>query len=148
MEENKNLTKDGNLVAEYLRDMSSKARSVGRNLVYSIIACSWTLSYIDKAFVPTENIKWALALALIYLFLDLTHYVLMTAVYKYILVDYFDPTVEGDFVYKEGKNAGNCTHTWMNVGFVWLILMSLLLIASSILMILHVLSLQPTSIIS
>ena len=44
MEENKNLTKDGSMVASYLADMSSKAKSVGRNLVYSIIACSWTLS--------------------------------------------------------------------------------------------------------
>ena len=145
MEENKNLTKDGSMVASYLADMSSKAKSVGRNLVYSIIACSWTLSYIDKAFVPTKEIKWALALALIYLFLDLTHYVLMTAVYKYILVDYFNPTKDGDFVYKEGKDASNCTRTWMNIGFVWLILMSLLLIASSILMIMYVLNLQPTT---
>lgn len=145
MEENKNLTKDGNGVASYLADMSSKARSVGRNLVYSIIACSWTMSYIKNAFVPTDKIKWALALALIYLFLDLTHYVLMTAVYKYILVHYFDPTKEGDFVYKEGMDASNCTRKWMHVGFVWLILMSMLLIASSVLMILHVLSLQPTS---
>lgn len=145
MEENKNLTKDGNGVASYLADMSSKARSVGRNLVYSIIACSWTMSYIKNAFVPTDKIKWALALALIYLFLDLTHYVLMTAVYKYILVHYFDPTKEGDFVYKKGMDASNCTRKWMNVGFIWLIVMSMLLIASSVLMILHVLSLQPTS---
>lgn len=132
------------MVAEYLRDMSSKARSVGRNLVYSIIACSWTMSYVNNSFVPTDKIKWALALALIYLFLDLTHYVLMTAVYKYILVDYFVPTKDGDFVYKEGKDASNCTRRWMNVGFIWLILMSMLLIASSILMILHILSLQPS----
>lgn len=143
MEENKTITKDGNMVSSYLADMSSKARSVGRNLVYSIIACSWTLSYIDNAFVPTKEIKWALVFALIYLFLDLTHYVLMTTVYKYILVDYFNPTKDGDFVYKEGKDASSCTRLWMNIGFVWLILMSLLLIASSILMILHVLSLQP-----
>lgn len=143
MEENKTITKDGNMVSTYLADMSSKARSVGRNLVYSIIACSWTLSYIDNAFVPTKEIKWALVFALIYLFLDLTHYVLMTTVYKYILVDYFNPTKDGDFVYKEGKDASSCTRLWMNIGFVWLILMSLLLIASSILMILHVLSLQP-----
>lgn len=108
MEENKNLTKDGNGVASYLADMSSKARLAGRYLVYPVIACSWTLSYIDKAFVPTKEIKWALALALIYLFLDLTHYVLMTAVYKYIMVDYFNPTKNGDFVYKEGKDASNC----------------------------------------
>ncbi len=145
MEENKNLTSDGSMVSAFLKDMSSKARSVGRNLVYSIIACSWTLSYIDKAFVPTKEIKWALTLALIYLFLDLTHYVLMTTVYKYILVNYFNPTRDGDFVYKDGKDASSCTRTWMNIGFVWLILMSLLLIASSILMIIHVLNLQPNS---
>ena len=62
----------------------------------------------------------------------------------YILVDYFVPTKDGDFVYKEGKDASNCTRRWMNVGFIWLILMSMLLIASSILMILHILSLQPS----
>lgn len=119
MEENKNLTKDGNGVASYLADMSSKARLAGRYLVYPVIACSWTLSYIDKAFVPTKEIKWALALALIYLFLDLTHYVLMTAVYKYIMVDYFNPTKNGDFVYKEGKDASNCTRFRANSFFIF-----------------------------
>lgn len=142
MEENNYHTKDGNTIATHLSNMSSTAKSVGRNLVYSIIACSWTMSYVNNAFVPSGKIKWALVCALIYLLLDLTYYVLTTAIYKYILVDYFNPTTNGDFVYKEGKDASNCTRKWMNIGFIWLIVMSILLIISSIMLILHVLSLQ------
>lgn len=142
MEENNHHTKDGNTVATHLSNMSSTAKSVGRNLVYSIIASSWTMSYINNAFVPSKEIKWALVLALIYLFMDLTYYVLTTALYKYILCHYFDSTRDGDFVYKPGKDASDCTRIWMHFGFAWLIIMCIIMIISSVLMIIHVLNIQ------
>lgn len=142
MEENKNHLTDGDMISNYLVDMSTKARALGRSIVFSIIAASWTLSYINNAFVPTFYIKWSLALALIYLFLDLLYYVLMTAVYKYILVNYFEPISNEGYKNKENKDAIKCSKKWMNFGFVWLILLSLLLLVSSAFIILHVVQLQ------
>lgn len=130
------------MISNYLVDMSTKARALGRSIVFSIIAASWTLSYINNAFVPTFYIKWSLALALIYLFLDLLYYVLMTAVYKYILVNYFEPISNEGYNNKENKDAIKCSKKWMNFGFVWLILLSLLLLVSSAFIILHVVQLQ------
>lgn len=130
------------MISQYLVDMSTKARSLGRNIVFSIIAASWTLSYTNNAFVPTFYIKWSLALALIYLFLDLLFYFIMTTVYKYILVNYFEPIPDEGYKNKEGKDAIKCSKKWMNFGFVWLILLSLLLLVSSAFIILHVVQLQ------
>lgn len=142
MEENKFHLTDGDVISNYLIDMSTKARALGRSIVFSIIAASWTLSYINNAFVPTFYIKWSLALALIYLFLDLLFYVLMTAVYKYMLVNYFDPIPTEGYKNKKGKDAIKCSKKWMDFGFVWLILLSLLLLVSSAFIILHVVQLQ------
>lgn len=133
------------MISNYLVDMSTKARTLGRSIVFSIIATSWTLSYIYDVFVPSFYIKWSLALALIYLFLDLLFYVLMTTVYKYMLVNYFDPIPDKGYKNKEGKDAIKCSKKWMNFGFVWLILLSLLLLVSSAFIILHVLHLQVNS---
>lgn len=135
-------TTDGNQVSGYLYEMSSKAKTVGRSVVFSIIATTWTLSYSYGMFIPTLYIKWSLGLALIYLFLDLLYYFLMTTVYKYILLNYFEPNDEEGFVNKEGKNATRCTKWWMKFGFVWLIFMLLLLLVSSIFLILEVLQLE------
>lgn len=133
-------SQDGADVAKYLADNSSKARSLGRSTVFAIIATSWTLAYSNNVFHPIPVVLWSLALAIIYVFLDLLHYVIITTVYKYILINYFDP-VEGGFVYKQGKDASSITRVWMNVGFWWIIVMSLILLLSSLLMILYVLSL-------
>lgn len=134
------LSQDGADVVKYLADMSSKARNVGRNIVFAIIATSWTLAYSNNVFHPIPVVLWSLALAIIYVFLDLLHYVIITAVFKYILINYFD-SGEGGFVYKQGKDASSITRAWMNVGFWWIIAMSLILLLSSLLMILYVLSL-------
>ena len=133
---------DGEAISDFLRDMSTKARALGRSIVFSIIAASWSLSFIQNKFVPSFYIKWSLALALIYLFLDLFFYFLMTLVYKYILVNYFDSDPQGGFKYKKGKDATNCTYRWMVFGFVWLILMLLLLLLSSFFIIMHVIQLE------
>lgn len=133
-------SQDGADAAKYLADNSSKARSLGRSTVFAIIATSWTLAYSNNIFHPIPVVLWSLALAIIYVFLDLLHYVIITTVYKYILINYFDP-VEGGFVYKQGKDASSITRVWMNVGFWWIIVMSLILLLSSLLIILYVLSL-------
>lgn len=143
MEKSKNKTAERNEISGYLIDMSTKARSVGRSVVFSVIAASWTLSYFDDAFKPSILIKWSLGLALSYLFFDLLFYIIMTTVYKYILVRNFETDEDGDYNYAEGVDVDSRTKWWMNFGFVWLIGMSLLLLASSALLIIHVLKLQP-----
>lgn len=135
-----NVTKDGEDIVKYLSEMSIKARSVGRNVVFAVIATSWALAYNNNVFSPIPLVVWALTLAIIYVFFDLLYYVLTTAIYKYILINFLEPTKRG-FQYKKGKDASQITRKWMNVGFVWIVVMSLLLFASSILLILHILSL-------
>lgn len=144
MERNQNTQEkhlqDGADVANHLANMSSNARIVGRSIVFAILAISWALAYSNNVFHPIPSIVWSLAFAIIYVFLDLLYYVLTTAVYKYILINYFD-TVEDGFVHKEGKDASSITRTWMNVGFWWMIIMSLFLLISSLLMIIYIFSL-------
>jgi len=127
--------------SDYIRDVSTKARNVGRSIVFSIIAASWTLCYRDQVFTPSSLIKWSLIFALIYLFCDLLYYIIMTSVYKYIMLHYFKHLQNGDVKFKNGKNSNICdivARRWSNFGIVWLIIMSLLLLTASILMILHV----------
>lgn len=130
-------------ISGYLTDMSTKARAVGRTVVFSVIAASWTLSYFENVFKPSSEIKWSLWLALVYLFLDFLFYIIMTTVYKYILVRRFKSNGEGGYDYINNKDVEKLTKWWMNFGFVWLIVMSLFLLASSVLLILHVFKLQP-----
>ena len=141
MAENSKITSDGEMTSMYLTDMSTKARALGRSIVFSIIGASWALSFSGNSFDPSCYIKWSLISALSYLFLDLFYYLLMTGVFKYILVHYFNPT-DGGFEYKDGKDATKCTKKWMNFGFVWMIIMSILLLISSLLMIIHVFHIQ------
>ena len=134
------LSQDGAGVVNYLADMSSKARTVGRSVVFAIIATSWTLAYTNNVFHPIPVVVWSLALSIFYVFLDLLYYVIITAVFKYILLDYFN-SVEGGFVYKQGKDASSITCNWMKMGFWWMFTISIILLASSLLIILYVLSL-------
>lgn len=130
-------SKDGDVVRETLKENASKARTVGRSVVFTIIATLWAITYSRGVFHPTNMAIWALTLALVYVFLDILHYVVITAVYKYILIHYFD-SVEGGYASKKGKDAAKCSRVWMKIGFWWLIFMSLILFISSILLIVHV----------
>lgn len=136
-------SKDGDDVRVILKENASTARTVGRSVVFTIIATSWALTYSRGELHASSMIKWSLFLALVYVFLDILHYVVVTAVYKYILVQYFD-SVEGGYIYKKGKDASACSRRWMNVGFVWLIIMSAILLVSSVLLMIYVWDITQT----
>ena len=56
---------------------SSKASSLGRTIIYAIIGLIWALSYKpDSGFSAFDNIVLGIAffLALVYLFVDISHY--------------------------------------------------------------------------
>lgn len=132
-------------ISDYLRDMSTKARKLGRSIVFSIIAASWTISYEYQTFAPSSLIKWSLALALIYLFLDLLFYVIMTSCYKYIIVSFFNHK-NGRVSFANTKDPDKCddiSRLLSNIGLYWLIGMSLLLLTASLLMIIHVVNILP-----
>lgn len=133
-------SKEAEDVAMYLSSTSSTAKSVGRSVVFAIIATSWTLTFSDGKFQPTIYIKYALILAILYTFIDLLYYILTTGVYKFILKNYFIPIKDG-FKSKQGKDPSKLSRKWMDFGFILLVIMSILLLISSILMILHILSL-------
>lgn len=134
---------DGNKIASYMKDASSNLRSEGRKAVYAIIATAWTISFTDGKFSPTCYIQLALGLALSYLFLDLLFFLISSSLYKYLLTKYFNSSKDGDFQYKdESKRITKTTKYWMHVGHIWMIIMSLILLASFIFMLLAVFSLR------
>lgn len=136
-------SKDGDAVWAILKENASSARTVGRSVVFTIIATSWALTYSRGELHTTLLVQCSLFLALVYVFLDVLHYVVVTTVYKYILEHYFD-SVEGGYIYKKGKDASACSRRWMNVGFVWLIIMSALLLVSSVLLMIYVWDITQT----
>ena len=142
MGENKSSSADRHAIKVYLVDMSTKARSVGRNVVFSVIAASWTICYTNNVFKPSLEIKLSLGLALVYLFLDLLYYIIMTTVYKYMLVRYFKSEDDGGYGYAGNIDIEGRTKWWMKFGFIWLLVMSAILLTSSILLIIHVFKIQ------
>lgn len=131
------VSQDGRAVASWITDMSTKAKTIGRQVVFAVIATSWTLAYTKGKFTPHPLIKWALLLALVYVFLDLLYYVASTAFYKYILLKYFEP-IDGGFKHKKGKNSDTITRFWLRFGFWWLVVMSLVMLFSSGMMIVYI----------
>lgn len=137
------MSTDGNKIVSYMNDASSNLRNAGRKAVYAIIAVAWTISFTGGKFTPTENILWSLGLALSYLFLDLLYFLISSSLYRCLLVKYFIPMLNGDFQYKdEGKRPTKITKCWNLIGQIWIIIMSLLLLASFIFMILVIFSLS------
>lgn len=136
-------SKDGDVVRETLKETASTARTVGRSVVFTIIATSWALTYSRGELHTTLLVQCSLFLALVYVFMDILHYLVVTAVYKYILENYFK-SVEGGYVPIVGKDASTCSRRWMKVGFVWLIIMSALLLVSSVLLMIYVWDITQT----
>lgn len=134
------LSQDGSVIASWITDMSTKAKAIGRQVVFAVIATSWTLAYTKGKFMPQPLIKWALLLALVYVFLDLLYYIASTAFYKYILLKYFEP-IDGGFKHKVGKSSDSITRIWLKIGFLWLVIMSLVMLVSSGMMIVYIIRL-------
>lgn len=133
---------DGNKINSYLADNAGKSRNVGRTIVFAIIAASWSMSYANGNFSPTIWIKTSILLSIIYLTMDLLIYFILTCIYKYYLCKYFKPTKDGDFQYKSNNiNLEGKTRLWHEVCFYWIVIMSLILLASSAFLIIHVVSL-------
>lgn len=136
-------SRDGDDVRAILKENASSARTVGRSVVFTIIATLWALTYSRGELHTTLLVQCSLFLALFYLFMDILHYIVVTVVYKYILVHYFDP-VDGGFVYKKGKDASDCSRLWMTVSHIWLFIMYTLLLVSSVLLMIYVWDITQT----
>lgn len=130
---------DGNKIASYMKEAATNFRSEGRKAVYAIIATAWTISFTNGRFTPTKAILLSLGLAIAYLFLDLLYFLLSSSLYKFLLFKYFKPIKNGEFQYKDededgGKKVSKKTKCWNHVGQVWLFIMSILLLASFVIM--------------
>lgn len=128
---------DGNKIASYMKDAATNLRSEGRKAVYAIIATTWTISFTNGKFTPTNAILLSLGLAIAYLFLDLLYSLFSSSLYKFLLFKYFKPIKDGEFQYKdkvEEEKITKITKFWNHVGQVWLLIMSILLLVSFIFM--------------
>lgn len=80
------------------------------------------------------------------MFLDLLYYLISALLYKYYLTKYFIPDQDGDFQYKDPqKGITKGTKRWMEIGQVWAVTLSLILLAAAVLMILTILSMNIKS---
>ena len=126
-----------------MRDASSNFRNEGRKAIYAIIAIAWTISFSEGKFTPTCYVLWSLGLAILYVFLDLLHFLISSSFYKYLLTKNFVSTKDGDYKYKEtSKGITKKTKIWMQAGQVWMFFLSLILLASFICMLIAIFSLN------
>lgn len=157
---NKELAEEQDIAHEILDssdNMSSKLSEVGRQIVFAIIAGAWTLSYSYNTFSPSNLIICSIALAFLYLFCDLLYLLFMKI--KYFNYTYFDNEKSLLLLKNITKKDADCSEEesmpeWkrklkaivnsqakLKIRSVWwVVFKTLILLASSLLIIIHVLT--------
>jgi len=137
-----NSSKDGEQIAHYLKEYSNKAKTMARTIVIAIIGTCWSMSYDNGTFTPSAEIKTSILYCVIYLFLDVLFYFIMTITCKLILTCRFKP-VPGGFAYrKQGDKIKKMTRYIHEGCFVWIIAMLIVLLMAAGNLIDHVWSLS------
>lgn len=120
------------------RKLSNELSKLGRQIVFAIIAGAWTLSYTQNEFMPSNFLLWSIALAFIYLFLDLLYYLVTYLIYHGYFV-FNKKDIKFDLVDTE-ENTIISQAKWDKVGGYWIFGKALVLLASAALIIIHVFS--------
>lgn len=127
-------------VAEQILDasdkMSARLSEVGRQVVLAIIAGAWAVSYSNSVFSPSRLIVWSLALAFLYLFMDLLYYLITRIKYfRYIRLDKEEAELK---LTDEEDNIIRSQMNW-KIGSVWFVCFkTVILLVSAILIFIHV----------
>ena len=146
-EEGSHLNKysDGNAIVKYMTDASSKADTMGRHVMYTLIAVLWAITYSEKNGTVNASI-WLLIsfiCGILYVCLDFFYYFLSAWIYKDILKKHFKPEENGGMVYRDriSSKIVECkTKCWLDVGCYWSFALMLLLLLTAISLIIHVAS--------
>lgn len=130
---------DGDRVSDYLVHYSRELKKGGRTIVFAIIATIWSMSYNKGVFEPVRETKIALLLSIIYLFLDLLIYLILTVSYKYILTHKFISLKDQGFVYRSNKiTITTQTRIIHEISFYWLLVMAIILLIASTYLIIYI----------
>lgn len=134
---------DGEQIMNFMKDALSKRDTMGRQVIYTLIAVLWALTYSE------ENGKINASIWLVISFICGILYVCLDYLYhfvsKSILKNHFIPEENGGMVYKDriSSKIVDCrTRCWMDVGCCWSFILMLLLFFTAIPLIIHVASLS------
>ena len=138
---------DGEQIKSYLKNASSKAETMGRQVIYTLIAVLWAITYSEENGKINASIWLVISFVcgIIYVCLDFLYYFLSNYFYKSILKNHFKPEENGGMVYKDNISSQivECkTRCWMDVGCCWNFILMLLLFFTAIPLIIHVWSLS------
>lgn len=137
---------DGNSVVKYMTDASSKTQTIGRKVIYTLIAVLWAITYSEENGKINASIWLTMSFisGILYVCFDFLYYFISGLYYKCILTDYFIPEENGGMRYKDDKSSeivDRKTRRWMDMGSYWSILLMLLLFLTAVPLIIHVVSL-------
>lgn len=136
---------DGNSIVQYMTDASSKADTMGRHVMYTLIAVLWAITYSEKNGTVNASI-WLLIsfiCGILYVCLDFFYYFLSAWIYKDILKKHFKPEKNGGMAYKDDTSCPIVDHKtkrWLDVGCYWSFALMLLLLFTAVSLIIHVAS--------
>ena len=122
----------------HVNELSDKISKIGRQIVFAIIAGVWTLSYSNNVFSPSDLIIWSIALAFLYLFLDLVYYIVrMWQFNSYTKKLHIAPRKEYD---KKQFDVFKAEHIWRLFSLCFTTFKILILIGSAILIFIHIIT--------
>lgn len=138
---------DGEQIKNFMKEASSKRDTMGRQVIYTLIAVLWALTYSEENGKITASIWLVISFicGILYVCLDYLYHFVSNYFYKSILKNHFIPEENGGMVYKDriSSKIVDCrTRCWMDVGCCWSFILMLLLFFTAIPLIIHVASLS------
>jgi len=132
---------DADRINDIIRSYAKQMRKMGRYTAFSLIAASWTVSYHDGYFIPSDDVKKSFLFAVIYLIADYLYLFFIVKVYKWMLRHYYISIREGGFVKKDNMDSYNASRIVSWIGTVLQILTTISLGLAAFFMIKHIVSL-------
>ena len=123
---------DGEQIKNFMKEASSKRDTMGRQVIYTLIAVLWALTYSEENGKITASIWLVISFicGILYVCLDYLYHFVSNYFYKSILKNHFIPEENGGMVYKDrisSKIVEYRTKCWMDVGCCWSFILMLLL---------------------
>ena len=117
--------------------ITSKSRKLGRNVVYTLLAASWALSFSKDGFQRIPLILWSLGLAILYVFLDLLYYFIAAIYFK--ILQYLNNNKSFPAATLVKIERG-----WSIYFVIWNFILVLLLMTSALLIVVYIFTFKNT----
>ena len=117
--------------------ITSKSRKLGRNVVYTLLAAAWALSFSKDGFQRIPLILWSLGLAILYVFLDLLYYFIAAIYFK--ILQYLNNNKSFPAATLVKIERG-----WSIYFVIWNFILVLLLMTSALLIVVYIFTFKNT----